>query len=733
MKKTSQNNCTQLQLLVLKTYRQLYSAFPHITNAGEKGRIRKAFEYLTATFTNEKDESFDQRFIHSCSVAVILAREMEMPSSCIQAALLQSCARDEQSISGISKQFGDDIAGLLTQLNRIAGLHTEKVSIQAENFIQLLLAITNDLRVILIRLADRLNLMRHIDSYSVDIQRLVSTETINLYTPLAHRLGLYKIKSELEELAMQHVYPEIYRGIASKIEHSKESQERYIREFLEPIEKELQKTKLRYQVRSRTKSIPSIWNKMKSQNIEFEQVYDFFAIRIITDSEPVNEKRDCWEVYSIVTSIYTPNASRMRDWISSPKSSGYESLHATVTGPDGKWVEVQIRSRRMDEDAEKGQAAHWKYKSAAHDESEADQRLRTIRSVLENFTQVESDAEAETQIQPSDKYIYIFTPQGDLKKLRSGATVLDFAFDVHTDVGHHCTGAKVNKNFVPLKYVLKTGDQVEIITSRNQHPTKDWLNVAVTSKAINKIKRHLKEEEFREADIGRDILLRKLNQIKINNIDEAIHKLVTFFKAANSLDLFHDIATEKIDIQKIKDVLTTTSKPEEVKPVEKTAEKKAKKVIPSLSRALVVINDETPMSDVKLARCCHPVIGDEIFGFVTVAEGIKIHRKDCTNAHEMHSRYQYRIVSARWADNAELTSFVASIKMTGNDRAGILSEITSVLADELNADTRSINIESKNGRFEGVITVSVSGKNHLEMIIARLAKIRDINRVSRIH
>ncbi len=721
------------KLLIRQYYRRLYPSIINMPGDANKMFIRKAFCFLAASLENESDETFTNTVSHSCSVAVTLSKEMEMPVSCVLASLLQDCVKNDQQIAEAGRLFAPDIAGLITQINRIAGLHTERISIQAENFIQLVLAITNDIRVILIRLADRLVLMRNIDKYPVDEQRKISMETINLYIPLAHRLGLYKIKAELEELSMRHAYPEIYRSIANKIEQSKESQSKYIAEFIRPIEKELQKSQLKYYIKSRTKSIPSIWNKMKTQNIEFEQVYDFFAIRIITDSEPPTEKHDCWEVYSIVTNIYKPNASRMRDWISSPKSSGYESLHATVAGPGNKWVEVQIRSKRMDEDAEKGQAAHWKYKSDAHSENEADLRLRNIRSILENFTLIDNDPETETQIQPFEKHVYIFTPQGDLKKLHTGATLLDFAFEVHTDVGHHCTGGKVNKTFVPLKHVLKTGDQVEVITAKNQHPTKDWLNIATSSKALSKIKRHLKEEEFQQANIGRDILSRKLNQLKVSNIDEAIHKLVTHFKASNSLDLFHDIATERIDIQKIKDVLFTAAKPEEPKITEKPPEKKIKKPVASHSQALVIINNETPMSDVRLARCCHPVLGDEIFGFVTVSEGIKIHRKDCTNAHEMHTRYLYRVVDARWTDNAELSNFLATIKVTGNDRVGILSSITSVLSDELNANTRSINIESRNGKFEGLITINVSGKNHLEMIIARLMKVKDVNRVSRIN
>lgn len=733
MKNTTQVRAQGENNTVYRSYRLLMLSCDRMADTDQKKQIRRAYKYMISVFQNETPEVCQSRVHHSCAVASILAMEMEMPVSCIIAALLQDTLTNEKSLAEIEKNFGDNTSGLVSQLHRISGLHTEKISIQAENFIQLILTMTDDIRVILIRLADRLNFMRTIEKVPFEIQRKISAETINLYTPLAHRLGLYKIKSELEELAMQHVYPEIYKSIADKIEHSKESQKLYIKEFLKPIERELKKTSLIYEIKSRTKSIPSIWSKMKKQNIEFEQVYDFFAIRIITDSLLANEKRDCWEVYSLVTNIYKPNPSRMRDWISAPRSSGYESLHATVIGPQGKWVEVQIRSKRMDEDAEKGRAAHWKYKSASGSESGADLRLRNIRTVLENYLLVDRETERNTKIEPFDRNIYIFTPQGDLKKLPAGATALDFAFEVHSDVGNHCTGAKVNNSFVPLKYILKTGDQVEIVTSKNQRPSRDWLNIAITSKALNKIRRNLKEAEFRQADIGRDILLRKLNQLKITNADEAIHKLVTHFKADNSLDLFHDIAIERIDIQEIKEALFPSAKPEEIKPAEKTVEKKTRKSSESVSKAIVIINDDTPLSDVKLARCCHPVMGDAIFGFVTVTEGIKIHRLDCTNAHQMHSRYLYRVVKARWAENAEVSNYLATIKITGNDRVGILSSITTVLSDELKANTRSINIESRNGRFEGIITINVSGKSHLEMIIARISKVKDVTRVVRIN
>jgi GTP diphosphokinase / guanosine-3',5'-bis(diphosphate) 3'-diphosphatase len=538
----------------------------------------------------------------------------------------------------------------------------------------------------------------------------------------------------LEELAMQHAYPEVFAGIAKKIEESRDEQNAYFKQFIAPIKKELQANDLPFELKFRTKSIPSIWNKMRKQNIDFEQVYDFFAIRIIIDTQAENEKADCWKTYSLVTNIYQPNPSRMRDWISAPKASGYESLHTTVIGPKGKWIEVQIRSKRMDEAAEKGRAAHWKYKEAPANAADlADQWLANVRSVLESYTPGEEDINPSARMELFSDYVFAFTPNGDLKKLKAGATVLDFAFEVHTDVGQKCTGAKVNNLYVPIKHVLKTGDQVEVTTSKNQKPNKDWLLYVTTSKAISKIKRCLKDAEFSQADRGKDMLQRKISQLKLSYSEDLVSRLVSFYKSSSTLDFYHGIAEGKYDLQKVKEALQPQHKVEEsklpeAKPFTKAIEQSSRK---GSSKTLVIINENTPLDDVKLARCCQPVFGDEIFGFVTVAEGIKIHRTSCTNAVEMYSRYSYRIVTARWAENTEISAYIATILITGEDQLGILNRISDTITHELNANIRSINLSSSGGKFEGTISINVDGKSHLELIIARLSKLKGIKRVVR--
>ena len=716
-------------------YKLLMEACRYITVAEDRSLIRAAFNEVLYTFRDTLRENGDPFFIHAVSVARIVAGEMELDSTSIVAALLQDIRVQESGTAGLlRKKYGKQVVDIIINLHRISELRMDKVSINSENFIQLLLTMSNDVRVILIRLADRLNFMRIIDMLPQARQHQISLETSGLFSPLAHRLGLYKIKTELEELAMQHAYPEIFAGISRKIEESRDEQNAYFKKFISPISKELSFHGLLFDIKFRIKSIPSIWNKMRKQNIDFEQVLDFFAIRIIImNSLPENEKADCWKAYSLVTNIYQPNPSRLRDWISSPKANGYESLHTTVTGPRNRWIEVQIRSQRMDEAAEKGRAAHWKYKETPVNAAEAaDKWLSNIRSILENYTPGEDEIDISAKMELFSDYIYAFTPQGDLKKLRAGATVLDFAFEVHTEVGQKCTGAKVNNLYVPLKHLLKTGDQVEITTSKNQKPNNDWLNYVTTSKAISKIKRCLKEAEYSQADRGKDMLLRKLSQLKLSYSDEFALKLVSYYKAVSTLDLFHGIAEGNYDLQKIKEILQPVQKTEDIKlpekPFTKVAEHIARKDSP---KTMVIINDITPLDDVKLARCCQPVFGDEIFGFVTVAEGIKIHRLNCANALEMYSRYSYRIVSARWAAKSEISAYIATIIITGDDQLGILNKITDTITHELNANIRSINLSSSNGKFEGTVSINVDGKSHLELIIARLSKLKGIKRVVR--
>ncbi len=715
-------------------YRLLLTSCRYINNPEDLRLIRMAYEEVLFTYKDRLRETGDPFINHAISVARIVAEEMELDISSILSALLLDIALDSpETRESFEKRYGKRVSRIVTSLRRISELRMEKISINPENFIQLLLNMSDDIRVILIRLADRLNFMRTIDLLPQKRQQQISIETSGLYTPLAHRLGLYRIKTELEELAMQHAYPEVFGSIARKIEESREEQKKYFKQFIEPIKKELASQGLSCEIKSRTKSIPSIWNKMRKQNIDFEQVYDFFAIRIITKSKPEEEKPDCWKAYSLVTNIYPPNPSRLRDWISAPKPNGYESLHTTVAGPRFKWIEVQIRSQRMDEAAEKGKAAHWKYKEALVNAAEAaDKWLNNVRSILENYVPGDEEIDTSARMELFTDYVYAFTPQGDLKKLRSGATVLDFAFEVHSQIGQKCTGAKVNSLFVPLKYVLKTGDQVEIITSKNQKPNNDWLGYATTSKAITKIKRFLKDAEFSKADTGKGMLIRKLSQQKVNYTDDLGNKLVTYFKAASTLDLFHGIAEGTYDLQKIKEALSPSSKTEEIKLPERVFTKvsphPSKK---QLSKAIVIINEDTPIDDVKLGRCCQPVYGDEIFGFVTVAEGIKIHRTTCTNAPQMLSKYIYRVVTARWAEKEEASAYLATIKITGDDQLGMLNQISDLISRDLNANIRSVNLSSNSGKFEGSLTINVNGKSHLELIIARLSKLKGIKRVMR--
>ncbi len=714
-------------------YKKLLGSCSYITERSNRMLIKQAYIEVLHHVGNQRNTQGEFQLDHAVSVARITADDMGLDTTSIIAALLQQIKFSATAESdAFKKKFGTDTLNIVIKLQQISGIRMDKITIMPENFIQLLLSLSGDIRVLLIKLADRINLMRNIDLLAIDDQKQVSTETSNLYSPLAHRLGLYKVKGEMDDLAMQHTMPEVYQSIKKKIQDTAQEQKKYFEKFIVPIEKSLLESGLNFEIKARTKAIPSIYSKMKKQEIEFDEVFDFFAIRILLNSAAENEKAECWKAYSHVTDIYPPNASRLRDWISAPRPNGYESLHVTVEAPGNKWVEVQIRTLRMDEHAEKGMAAHWRYKERKGARSSADEWLKSIRSMLENYTPGDDEIAQSAGIKVLSDQIYVFTPEGHLKKLRSGATVLDFAFDIHTEIGQHCTGAKVNKLFVPLKYVLKTGDQVEVITAKNQKPNIDWLNWVTSSKAITKIKRILKDAEFSQSEAGKDLLLRKLGQLKVDYNDETGSKLVTFYKAASALDLFHGLAEGKYDIQKVKEALQHAVRPEENKPVVKpftkiniSTDKSGKQ------KPLIIINDSTPLADVKFARCCQPVYGDDIFGFVTVADGIKIHRAICTNAAEMYERYHYRVVKARWAEMSELTSYVATIRLSGNDQPGILNDITNIVTGDLKANIRSININSHNGKFEGSIMVNVDGQAHLNLIIGKLVRLKGIRKVSR--
>ncbi len=714
-------------------YKELLGSVSYITERNNRILIKQAFLEVLHNFGDARNEQGEFQLTHSVLVARIAADDMGLDTTSIISALLQQVPLHNAAASdNFKKKFGKDTLNIVSKIQQISVIRMDKISIMPENFIQLLLSISGDIRVLLIRLADRINVMRNINMLTPEEQKQISTETNDLYSPLAHRLGLYKVKGELDDLAMQHTLPEVYHSIRKKIENTAKEQKKYFKGFMAPIHKNLLEAGLDFEIKARTKTIPSIYSKMKKQEIDFDEVYDFFAIRIILNTTPDNEKAECWKAYSHVTDIYPPNSSRLRDWISAPRPNGYESLHVTVEVPGGNWVEVQIRSKRMDEHAEKGMAAHWRYKEQKGVKSSSDEWLRNIRAMLENYTPGDDDIAHTAGMKDNSDYIFVFTPEGHLKKLRSGATILDFAFDIHTEIGQHCSGAKVNKLFVPLKYVLKTGDQVEVITAKNQKPNIDWLNWVTSSKAITKIKRILKDVEFSQSEAGKDLLMRKLGQMKIDYNDDIGNKLVVFFKSSSALDLFHGLAEGKYDIQKVKEAFLPVVKTAELKPAAKPFSKidgtqnKAGKQKP-----VIIINESTPLSDVKFARCCQPVYGDEIFGFVTVSEGIKIHRANCTNASEMLERYHYRVVQARWAEMSELTSYVATIRLSGNDQPGILNDITRVVSDDLKANIRSINLNSHNGKFEGSIMVNVDGKAHLNLIIGQLVRLKGIRKVSR--
>lgn len=691
------------------------------------------YSYVESAFNELKSvDSVDtfELVKHSAGVVKIAADELGLDLYSLVGTLLHFIpVHDEVVKKRLVSIYGENIYQIADKLNKIASIRMDKISIMPENFIQLLLKISDDIRVILIFLADRIYCMRNIGAFDEEKQRKISSESTALYVPLAHRLGLYKIKEELEVLSMQHIMPEVYTAIQKKIKDSKVEQEKYFKLFIAPIEESLKKSELKFELKFRTKSIPSIYAKMKKQGIDFDEVYDFFAIRIILDSLPNDEKSECWQAYSFVTDKYPPNTNRLRDWISLPKPNGYESLHVTVDGPENKSVEVQIRTKRMDENAEKGIAAHWLYKAQKGEKTSTDKWLKEIRNILENYIPGDEDFAKSSGMKLFNEYIYVFTPEGHLKKLKSGATVLDFAFDIHTQIGQHCNGAKVNNLYVPLKYKLSTGDKIEIITSRNQKPNIDWLNWVITSKALIKIKRILKDMEFSQAEAGKDILVRKLNQLKMEYNDDAGNKLVIFYKAESALDLFHGIAEGKYDIQKLKEAFLPTNRQEEPKLPPKIAIKQTESAQKNI-KPIVIIND-SPLADVKFAKCCQPVSGDEIFGFVTVSDGIKIHRMDCTNAFQMIERYKYRIVSARWTELSEQTSYVATIRISGSDKVGILNDITHAVSTDLNTNIRSINLNSNNGKFEGTIIVNVDGKTHLSLILARLTKLKGIRKVFR--
>jgi guanosine-3',5'-bis(diphosphate) 3'-pyrophosphohydrolase len=717
---------------ILKRYRALLRASKSTLQKGDKRMIRKAFDMALESHKDMRRKSGEPYIYHPIAVAQIAAEEIGLGTTSIVCALLHDVVEDtDVTLDDIEQEFGKKVAKIIDGLTKISGVFDTNSSLQAENFRKMLLTLADDVRVILIKLADRLHNMRTMEFMPRDKQLKLSSETVYLYAPLAHRLGLYAIKSELEDLSMKYMERETYQFIKNKLNEKKAEREKFIRDFIEPVKKVLNGQDLEADLFGRPKSIHSIWNKMKKKSIPFEEVYDLFAIRVILDSAPENEKADCWKAYSIVTDLYRPNPDRLRDWISSPKANGYESLHTTVMGPRGQWVEVQIRTKRMNEIAEKGFAAHWKYKEATTD-SGLDLWVQKVRDMLKNPDSNALEFLDDFKMNLFSDEIFIFTPKGALIQLPLNATALDFAFEIHTDVGASCIGAKVNHKLVPLSYKLQNGDQVEVITSSKQIPKEDWLSFVVTAKAKAKIKSALKEEKRKVAEDGKEILERKMKSLKITYNSENIHKLSYYFKLASTQDLFFNIAKGLIDMKDLKEY-QLSEKVVENKPQDRIENEQLQGLLRNIKAKdsdMLLIGEDMQKIDYKLANCCNPIPGDDVFGFVTVSDGIKIHRTNCPNAAKLMANYGYRIVKARWTNQQEL-AFLTGLRIVGIDDVGLINKLTTVISHDFKVNMRSITVDSDNGIFEGSIMVYVNDTQHLDNLIKRLKTVNGVTDVTR--
>lgn len=727
---------------ILRRYAGLIRSLNRRLTKEEKLQLRRAFNLALDAHKDMRRKSGEPYIYHPIAVAQICVSEIGLGVTSAICALLHDTVEDtDVRIEDIKRLFGDQEARIIDGLTKIDNVFDQSTSIQAENFRKVLLTMSEDVRVIFIKLADRLHNMRTLSSMKRDKQLKIASETLFLYAPLAHRLGLYSIKSEMEDLGLKYTQPDIYNEIVTNLEKGEEVRKRFISIFTSPIKTKLNEAGFKFEVKSRTKSIYSIYNKTKLKGIPFEEIYDIFAIRIIIDSPTDSEKSDCWRVYSIITDLYKPNPDRLRDWISTPRGNGYESLHTTVMSPTGKWVEVQIRSKRMDDIAEKGLAAHWKYKERNDYESALDDWLNKIRETIENSDSNALEFINDFKQNLFSEEIFVFTPKGELKTLPMDSTALDFAFEIHSEVGMNCMGAKVNNKLVPLSHVLKSGDQIEIISSSKQKPKEDWLNYVVTAKARSKIKQALKEEKRRIAEDGRELLERKLKGHKINLDQTAINNMIKHFKVQSQLDLFYSIGEGIISLDNIAKVAKGESKSRWYNLLKKRFKtSKSEDEDGSLENIIkklhskddsLVIGEDMQKIDYTLATCCNPIPGDEVFGFITVSDGIKIHKTNCPNAISLMSNYSYRIVKARWTSSAQI-AFLAGIRVNGIDDVGIVNNITRIISNELNVNMRSISFDSNDGVFEGNIMVFVHDTNHLTDLIQKIKKVKGVTSAVRV-
>ncbi|MEN8790132.1 MAG: RelA/SpoT family protein [Flavobacteriaceae bacterium] len=722
---------------IAKQYKELLRISYQSLSPADRKLLRLAFDTAVDAHKNQRRKSGEAYVFHPIAVAKIVASEIGLDATSIAAALLHDVVEDtDYTLDDIERMFGETIARIVDGLTKIAHLKKDmNISQQAENFRKMLLTLHDDVRVIIIKIADRYHNMLTMDAMPEHKQVRMASETLYIYAPLAHRIGLYNIKTELEDLSLKYTEPEVYRDIQQKIEHTKEEQQRYIDDFSNVIRDSLDKEGLEYTIKGRMKSTYSIRKKMLSQNVRFDEIYDKFAIRIIYESDDQNEKFLAWKIYSIVTDHFTPNPIRLRDWISSPKSTGYEALHITVMGPEGRWVEVQIRSARMHEIAEKGYAAHFKYKHGDHKEQGIEEWLNRLQEALENSNGNAVDFVEEFKLNLYSKEIFVFTPQGDLKSLPKDATPLDFAFNIHTEVGMHTRGAKVNGKLVPLNTTLQSGDQVEIITSDSAKPNQNWLDYATTARARAKIRSSLREEKKLIAREGKEILRRKLKSQKITLNEDAVNKMVVYFKLQTSLDLFYRVGLGAIDNQKIKEFASSYNNAF----ISFFKNKIRRKAIPeNIDREeitskydLLVFGKEEEKLGYKLSPCCNPIPGDEVFGFLSVNEGIKVHKKNCPNAISLQSNYAYRIIQAKWIDSSQ-EEFTSEIKLSGIDNLGLLNEITEIISDNMHVNMKNLNFSTDGGTFTGTISVVVKNQSILKKLIQNLRQIGGIEKVVRL-
>lgn len=726
---------------IAKEYKELLRISYQTLSEDDKKIIRKAFDVAVDAHKDQRRKSGEAYIFHPIAVAKIVASEIGLGATSIAAALMHDVVEDTDiTVEDIEKMFNPKIAKIVDGLTKMAKVKTDQeISMQAENFRKMLLTLNDDVRVILIKIADRLHNMQTMESMADYKQAKIASETLYIYAPLAHRLGLYNIKTQLEDLGLKYTEPEVYNDIVSKMKESKEEQQAYIKSIADVLQKSLDEEGIEYTMKGRPKSVYSIRRKMLAQGVTFDEVYDKFALRIIYKSDdPHEEKFLAWKIYSIVTDHYRPSPSRLRDWISSPKSTGYEALHITVMGPKGRWVEIQVRSERMDEIAEKGYAAHYKYKQGATEENSLDVWLNQLKEALENAESNAVDFVEDFKLNLYSKEIYVFTPKGEIKSLPKGATTLDFAFSIHSEIGVKTRGTRVNGKLVPLNHVLNSGDQVEIITSANQKPTAHWLDYVTTARAKNKIKNVLNESTKKIAEDGKEILTRKLRHLKITLNEQTVNELVNYFKLQTSLDLFYRAGLGTIDNQKLKDFAAQKSNTlvnffkKTIKRSPNAQPEHIHKEEISKNYDLLVFGSEQDKLDYKLSTCCNPIPGDDVFGFVTINEGIKVHRKDCPNAISLQSNFAYRIIQAKWIDSSQ-EEFKATLKITGMDTLGLTNELTKVISNQMNVNIQSISLSGEAGLFNGQVTVVVQNNVILKKLMDNIKKIDGVDKVIRVN